>query len=59
MDKVVMDKKEIQVKCPVCGYVMPLRYRPDAQCSGIFVACKGRNCRNIFEVKVRNGQQIK
>lgn len=51
--------KKIRVQCPVCGYKMPISYDEKANCSGVFIACKGRNCANIFEVKIINGKQIK
>ena len=57
-----MDKKQrqMQVECPRCGYKMPVFYDADAECKGIHVACKGRNCKHIFEVKIVHGkQQIK
>lgn len=42
-----------KVKCPHCGYEMPLTYDPQkAHCEGIFVRCKGRNCKLIFEIKI-------
>lgn len=43
-----MDK----IKCPYCGYEMPLQASKDAVCRGIFARCKGRGCKRIFEVKV-------
>lgn len=44
-----MDKK---VKCPYCGYVMPITYRETAECRGVFARCKGRNCKKLFEIKL-------
>lgn len=42
-----------KVKCPHCGYEMPITYDPDcARCSGVFVRCKGRNCKKVFEIKI-------
>lgn len=53
--------KQIRIKavCPMCGYIMPVRYDESAYCKGIFVTCKGRNCRTIFELKIENGKQVK
>ena len=51
--------KKIKVQCPVCGYKMPVSYDKNANCSGVFTACKGRNCTAIFETKIINGKQIK
>ena len=41
---------ENNVKCPHCGYRMPLRYIPEASCRGLFVKCKGRGCGRVFEI---------
>ena len=45
-----------KIKCPYCGYMMPLTYVKDAVCRGIFVKCKGRKCGKVFEVKVRENE---
>ncbi len=57
--KIEDNEKRIKVTCPVCGYEMPIRYSQQAECKGVFVSCKGRNCRCIFEVKIEKGQQYK
>nr|DAI64258.1 MAG TPA: hypothetical protein [Caudoviricetes sp.] len=31
---------------------MPLRADMDAICKGIWVKCKGRNCKKEFEIKI-------
>lgn len=55
-----MDKKaQMQVKCPKCGYKMPIFYDTDAESVGIHIVCKGRNCKNVFEVRIKKGKQIK
>lgn len=41
-----------KVTCPYCGYKMPIMYGKDATGSGIFVKCKGKNCKKIFEIKI-------
>ena len=41
-----------RVKCPYCGYEMPIRTEKDAECHGVYVRCKGRNCRKEFEIKI-------
>lgn len=56
MDK----KKKYQVRCPYCGYKMPVFYDESAEGQGIHVACKGRNCKRVFELRIKQGkQQIK
>lgn len=41
-----------KIKCPYCGYEMPLTYEAEAVCRGIFIKCKGRKCGKIFEIKI-------
>jgi hypothetical protein len=52
-------KRMIQVECPKCKYKMPLFFEETAKCSGVIVSCKGRNCHTHFELKIKNGIQIK
>lgn len=42
-----------RVKCPYCGYEMPVYAANNASCTGIFVVCKGRNCKKLFEIRVK------
>lgn len=44
--------KSEKVRCPYCGYEMPIFVRPGAICRGITVKCKGKHCRKEFEIKV-------
>ena len=46
------------VVCPFCGYKMPVEYSNDANCNGVFLRCKGRSCKKIFELRVESGKQI-
>lgn len=39
-----------KIKCPYCGYEMPVTYYPGATCQGVFIRCKGRNCKKTFEI---------
>ena len=48
-----------KVKCPHCGYTMPIAYVGHADCQGVVVKCKGRNCGKEFEIKIKRGEQIK
>lgn len=52
----MQDKK---VKCPYCGYAMPVFYSREAESRGIRMKCKGRSCGKTFEVKIEKGEQIK
>ena len=44
------------IKCPYCGHKINVSYSKGATSSGIFVRCKGKNCRQIFEIKVYKGK---
>lgn len=41
-----------RVKCPFCGYLMPVLYDKSAFCKGVFLKCKGRHCKKEFEIKI-------
>lgn len=42
-----------KIKCPYCGYEMPIWYdKGKAKSKEIFVKCKGRKCKKIFEIKI-------
>lgn len=41
-----------KIKCPYCGYEMPVTYAEGALAKGVFVICKGRNCKKKFEIKI-------
>ncbi|MCD8208331.1 MAG: hypothetical protein LUD72_10375 [Bacteroidales bacterium] len=47
-----------QVRCPACGYLMPVFYTDGASCKGVFIVCKGRGCKAVFELKIKQGKQI-
>ena len=53
-------KKEMRkVKCPFCGYEMPIFYRPGtAACRDIFVKCKGKHCRKEFIRKIKRKKKV-
>lgn len=48
-----MERAERKVQCPYCGYKMPLAYSRRAVCQGVFIRCKGRNCKKVFEIKIQ------
>ncbi len=48
-----------RVKCPYCGYSMPIFYYERSVCRGIKLKCKGRKCGKEFEIKIKDGDQIK
>ncbi len=51
MEKKKSDLK--RVKCPFCGYEMPVFLAENARATGIFIRCKGRGCKKIFEIRVK------
>lgn len=54
-----MEENSKAVKCPYCGYRMPLRIVDrKAACSGIQAKCKNKKCSREFLVIIQEGQQI-
>ncbi|MEG2020958.1 MAG: hypothetical protein RR087_04230 [Oscillospiraceae bacterium] len=47
-----------KVKCPFCGYKMPITYDCDAVSKGVFVRCKGKKCKKIFEIETQNDEKF-
>lgn len=41
-----------KVICPHCGYKMPIILGPTARAGDLWVKCKGRGCRVVFEIKL-------
>ena len=42
-----------KIKCPFCNYEMPIWYdEKESKSKGVFVKCKGRNCKKEFEIKI-------
>lgn len=46
-----------KVKCPYCGYVMPVSIDADAESKGLYMRCKARHCKKLFEIVIQNGKQ--
>jgi hypothetical protein len=44
--------KKNKIICPYCGYEMPVFYDEGAVSKGVYIRCKGRNCKKIFEIKI-------
>lgn len=49
----MQDKRLEKIKCPYCGYEMPIYKAEKAVCKGVFVRCKGRGCKKMFEILVK------
>lgn len=49
-----MKPKKEKIKCPYCGYIMPIERDRDAVCRGLHVRCKARNCGKEFEIKINS-----
>lgn len=41
-----------KIKCPYCGYEMPIFCTDKTVSNNLFVRCKGKNCKKIFEIKI-------
>ena len=52
IEKIKLNK----IRCPYCGYEMPIKYIENAYAEGVFVRCKGRNCKKEFEIRINNKQ---
>lgn len=48
-----------KVKCPYCGCPVNVVIDDRAEASGLLVKCKSRHCRRTFEIKVKEGKQVK
>lgn len=42
--------RRYKVACPFCGQTQNIIYSEDAVCRGVYVKCKGRHCRQEFEI---------
>lgn len=49
-----MDQNVKKVRCPFCGYEMPIYYQKEAVARGIYARCKGRNCKKKFEIRIND-----
>ncbi len=49
-----MKNQKEKIKCPFCGYKMPIERDKNAVCKGVFVKCKARNCGKEFEIKINS-----
>lgn len=47
-----IEKITEKIKCPYCGYKMPLFKSENASCRGIWVKCKNPKCKHKFEIKI-------
>lgn len=41
-----------RIRCPYCGYRMPIEVGENAVACGLFAKCKGRKCGKRFEIVV-------
>lgn len=42
-----------KIKCPYCGYEMPIFCDKNSVATNIWVRCKGRNCKKMFEIRLK------
>ncbi len=43
-----------KIQCPFCGYEMPIYKDKNAIAKCVYVKCKGRNCKRLFEINIEN-----
>ena len=49
-----MDNKQTRekIRCPHCGHPINVFKSKDANCQGIFLKCKNKECRKEFELRI-------
>lgn len=47
-----MDKEKRKVACPHCGRPVNVFVSRDARCRGVFLKCKNKDCKKIFELRL-------
>lgn len=40
------------IVCPYCGYRMPITYGDNAVAKDVWVRCKGKHCKKLFEIEL-------
>ena len=43
---------KIKIKCPHCGYSMPIWQGPSAKAADLWVKCKNPKCKKEFEIRI-------
>lgn len=49
-----MKEHRPKVRCPYCGYEMPIYYEATSSAKQLYTRCKGRNCKKEFEIKIND-----
>lgn len=47
-------QNKVKVKCPYCGYEMPIFCGDKARAEDLHVRCKARHCKKFFEIRIEN-----
>lgn len=47
-----MNREKEKARCPSCGYPVNVFLGKDASCRGVFLKCKNRNCKKVFELRL-------
>lgn len=45
-------EKKKKVTCPYCNHTVNVMVSEDASCRGVFLRCKNKECKKIFELKI-------
>ena len=41
-----------KIKCPYCNkYMSTVMLSKDAKCNGVFIKCKNKDCKKVFEIR--------
>ncbi len=46
------NQERVKVRCPYCGYEMPIFCGKDARAKDLHVRCKARHCKKFFEIRI-------
>lgn len=49
-----MKEQRFKIRCPYCGYEMPIFYVATSSAKQIYTRCKGRNCKKEFEIRIND-----
>lgn len=49
-----MEENKRKVECPYCGSTQNVQYTQEALCRGVYIRCRARHCKKIFEIKLGN-----
>ena len=48
-----IEKEVSKIRCPYCGHPVNVYRSKDAECKGVFLKCKNKDCKKEFELIIR------